>query len=130
MKRLGSSFPPMTTIPPASDSMFVIVVSASGAWSPAGQPPMTIQIGGVSPVVQTVVFTNIPQRGVAPLGIQNYALRYLLQVTGPDWSSVNCLWKSRVSVVLKVWDGQYGPVNPSDSDALIFYSEYGNVGDL
>lgn len=110
-----------------------VTVAAEQVWPKAvgGQPIKIKATPPSSPVA--VVFTNMTQRG--PITefkneIVNNALRYTL-VVQPKYASfftTNNLWKNRMMVTLKIWDGQYGQI--VDGDALVFYTEYANPGDL
>jgi type IV pilus modification protein PilV len=110
-----------------------------GVWTNA----TTIRVGGP----YTQVFMNIPKHppvvGAAVTGIVNHALRYsisawMTNVVSSNFVSArvntNCTWwsalvsNSTVGVSLYVWDGQFG--NTNLGDALMFYSEFANQGDL
>lgn len=91
----------------------------------------------------TQVFLNIPKHSLATTGIVNHAFRYsisawMTNVVSSNFVSArvntNCTWWSApisnttVGVSLYVWDGQFGTTNLGD--ALMFYSEFANQGDL
>ena len=55
--------------------------------------------------------------------VVNHSLRYTI-----DASLEPNLYRYRANVILKVWDGQFSPT--SDTNALVFYSEFRKEGDL
>lgn len=112
-----------------------------GVWKIA----TTISNGGP----YTVVLSNTPMHRAATTGIVDRAFRY--QVSAVMTKSVatnvvsarvntNCTWlavpvsNSTVKVSLWVWDGQFGNIGLGQrlklSEALMFYSEFANQGDL
>lgn len=118
-----------------------ITISAAppgwGVWTNV----MVISNGG--PYVQ--VFGSIPMHGGGTTGIVDHAFRYridawMTNVVAANMVSakVNGTWidppwqmlvtNTIVQVLLSVWDGQFGSTNATD--ALTFYSEFANQGNL
>ena len=80
--------------------------------------------------IETMRFEVKPQRSALAAGIVNNAFRYQVMITfSSPILPLETLANNRVSVVLKIWDGEFSSA-ASDSDALIFYSEFDNPGDL
>lgn len=77
----------------------------------------------------TNIFRNVPAHGGRETNLVNHVLRYQLLLEprhGTTFASVT--WTNVAEVTLRVWKDEYG--NWSTNDALIFYAEIDNPGDL
>jgi Tfp pilus assembly protein PilV len=107
-----------------------LMVAAPSTWAGAATSYRIQPIVAV-PRFRTLRFQVLPQHDPSIAGIVNHALRYALTVRYRDpIAPLTNPENDRVMVTLKIWDGEFGPANPSDNDALIFYSEFDNPGDL
>lgn len=81
--------------------------------------------------VRTNEYVNYSFRNNAPTNLVDHALRYQLDV-GFNNKAIplvaNRFWTNRVELTLKVWPGKFGA--RSDEDALVYYTEIENPGDL
>ena len=76
--------------------------------------------------IHTNIFKDIPFHDSKLTNVVNIALRYKCDVNFLYPSTV--LWSNRAEVTLTVWDGEFGSKNLKD--AMIYYSEFDNPGDL
>ena len=120
-----------------------VTVAALPVWqdppdkSPAPDPLRIIGYAGRPPNPITVKFQNIEQHGDMPNAILNHVLRYRLLVDPADaasgaWVS-DAAWlrnpeNTRIALTLWVWDGEFGSTD--EDDAIVFYTEFDNPGDL
>jgi Tfp pilus assembly protein PilV len=112
-----------------------ITVAAGDVWSKVGNVPITIRASANASDIVKVTFTNVSLRGTT-LGIVDHGLRYNLAVaskypSGAPYApsfGAPYLWTNVARVTLKVWPGQFGQTRAED--ALVFYSEFANPGDL
>jgi prepilin-type N-terminal cleavage/methylation domain-containing protein len=129
-----------------SSSTGFVTVAAPATWS-----PQTIKIiarvpGAVDDTNNTIVFKDslLHASPSPPTNIVNNSLRYRLNISLPTdlpgppgvgpasaywYSSPGVPWyERRAMATLYVWDGAMGAT--SSNNAMIFYSEFSNPGDL
>jgi hypothetical protein len=96
---------------------YEVPVAALEAWT----APLSVRAGGP----HTLVFTSYGYHvGKGTNKITHGALRYRLDVdlwSGPDEAT-----DVRAGVMLKIWDGEFGPTD--DRNVQIFYTEYYDAG--
>lgn len=98
-----------------------VIIPADTTWA----DPTTLQIKANEG--KSLVFSVKSVRSGASTGINNGALRYLLEVpipssTGPETNHVTAsLW---------VWDGQFGLFDRTSKNVFQYYSEFNDPGDL
>lgn len=97
-----------------------ILVAAPGAWLNTGA--LAVSNGGI----YTCVYKNDPFHDPSVSGVEDHALRYRCNASSIYPLTVK--WTNKVLVTLQVWDGEFG--STSNEDALVFYSEFYNQGDL
>lgn len=117
----------------------ITVAAVSPGWS-VWTNVVAIRVGG--PYTQE--FANIPTHGGGVTGIVDHVFRYRIDAwmtnsVVSNWVSakVNAQWYSwwtppatdtTARVALYIWDNRFGPTNTAD--ALMFYTEFANQGDL
>ena len=110
-----------------SNRTVAVPVAASNVWT--GGSERWILAG----VIRTSSCENLPYHAPAETGIVDHVLRYRVDV-GLTYSRAQVLadlsriGRNRATVALYVWDGKFG--GAVDSNALLFYSEFNNPGDL
>jgi len=93
--------------------------------------PLSVQGDPVgSTEIHGIVYRNRPFHDSELTNIVNIALRYRCEVDSlyPLIGVSQVLWTNRTMVTLKVWEGEFG--SDEEEDALVFYSEFDNPGDL
>ena len=109
------------TLPVAVPSLW------EGKDNPRG-PSTPLEIVGDGSL-QAIEFVNIPLHDSRINDSLNHALRYRIDVEfDGSIDPVSSLDNLRVSVTMHVWPGAFG--DAKDEDALFFYSEFDNPGDL
>ncbi len=89
----------------------------TGVWADG----LIIQSGGIF----TNAYTNFAMHAGTVTNMVNHVLRYSLDVRLTNsW----CAATNRADVILKIWNGEFGPTN--DDNSLIYYAEFDNQGDL
>ena len=111
-------------------------VTVPPPWPP-GLPTVTnyLQVAASRPdIIRTIVFTNYSIRTGSMTEHVNHALRYQLFpqpnviTVSPIGSAWTNSWTSSYTVVLNVWEGEFGEA--SISNAMTFSTEFPNSGGL
>ena len=106
-----------------------ITVAAGEVWPKAGSAQLAITASSGESDIKRIAFTNVTLRGAETNNIVDHGLRYNLLVAS-KLGAWNKLWTNTARVTLKVWPGLFGKNPPREEDALVFYSEFANPGDL
>ena len=109
-----------------SNNWTSVTIVADEAWGVV----CTESIRGPGPVNNVIsaypgIHTNI-YRHADNTNLVSHVLRYDLDV-GLLYGD-NVYWSNRAMCMLRVWEGRFGSID--DDDAIIFYSEFVNPGDL
>ncbi|TFH14741.1 MAG: hypothetical protein E4H02_09325 [Lentisphaerales bacterium] len=103
-----------------------VTVVADEAWGTV----CTESIGGVGPVNNVLVASAGPHtliyRHEDDTNLVSHVLRYDLDVDLLYGDTVQ--WSNRAMCTLRVWEGEFG--STADDNAIMFYSEFVNPGDL
>lgn len=84
-----------------------------------------------SPNIHPIVYRNVPFHDSNRTNIVNISLRYRCEVDSLYPLAAGAgqvLWTNRTMVTLKVWEGEFGSAD--EADALVYYTEFDNPGDL
>jgi type II secretory pathway pseudopilin PulG len=91
-----------------------------GVWA---DPSLAVVAGEYT----TNSYTNVAVHAGIITNIVSHSLRYRLDITATNTTPLP-YWTNRILATLYVWDGLYG--STSNSDAVIFYSEFGRIGEV
>ncbi|MDA1088504.1 MAG: prepilin-type N-terminal cleavage/methylation domain-containing protein [Verrucomicrobia bacterium] len=101
-----------------------VPIAAPTTWVPAN-----LDIRRTSPGTPNLIKYQIAPTHSGVAGLVNHALKYSLTVNfSSPITPVKEMANTRVMVTLKVWDGEFSAA--LDADAIVYYSEFDNPGDL